>query len=171
VNLLKSGRFSSIALGAGFHMNISLARFQRNGSSRSNAAPVAIIGTLSLLLFGLFYMAALNNPILIRTPKAPVAIAASAPVQAMQPRAEAVHAPVPVVEAPPVPDLSRPLTRAELREVQNLLKSAGYDPGKPDGLMGPKTKTAIASFEATQDIEPSAQPNLELLEALRTKSR
>jgi peptidoglycan hydrolase-like protein with peptidoglycan-binding domain len=150
-------------------MNISLARFQRNVSSRSNAAPVAIIGTLSIALFGLFYMAALNNPILIHAPKAPVAAAAAAPV--IQPQVEAVRAPEPKVEPPPAPDLSRPLTRAELREVQNLLRSAGYDPGKPDGLMGPKTKTAIVSFEATQGIEPSAQPNLELLEALRTKSR
>jgi len=117
----------------------------------------------------LFYMAALNNPIINRPPR-PVASAPApkpAPVAAPAP---APAAPV-VTSQPAAPDLSRTLTRVEMREVQTLLKSAGYDPGPADGLMGPKTRTAIMSFAESHGVELTAEPQLRLLEALRAAAR
>ena len=39
------------------------------------------------------------------------------------------------------------LSRAERRELQALLTSRGYDVGEPDGVIGTKTKEAIADFQ------------------------
>lgn len=138
-------------------------------------APALIIGLLSASLFGLFYMAALNNPIINRPPR-PVA---SAPAPNPATKAAPVPAPDPlpvsvsptVAARPAAPDLGRNLTRGEMREVQTLLKAAGYDPGPADGLMGPKTRSAIASFGESQGIELTPEPQLKLLEALRAAAR
>jgi hypothetical protein len=158
-------------------MAIGLARFHfpgmKNGMPRIAMAPALIIGLLSASLFGLFYMAALNNPIINRPPRP----AASAPAPKPAPMAAPVHAPAPVPVSPAVaarsaaPDLGRNLTRGEMREVQTLLKAAGYDPGPADGLMGPKTRTAIASFGESHGVELTPEPQLTLLEALRAAAR
>jgi len=156
-------------------MAIELARFHfpglANGMPRIATAPALIIGLLSASLFGLFYMAALNNPIINRPPK-PIA-AAPAPKPAAAPVTIPTPAPPPPVAAaqPVAPDLTRELTRAELREVQTLLKSAGYDPGPADGLMGRKTRAAIASFGEAHDLDLTPEPRLKLLEALRATAR
>ena len=76
-----------------------------------------------------------------------------------------------VAARPAAPDLGRNLTRGEMREVQTLLKAAGYDPGPADGLMGPKTRTAIASFGESHGVELTPEPQLKLLEALRAAAR
>jgi peptidoglycan hydrolase-like protein with peptidoglycan-binding domain len=139
---------------------------------RIATAPALVIGLLSALLFGLFYMAALNNPIIIRPPR-PVAAAPSAPKPAPAP--EVVPAPAPQSPAltarPAAPDLTRILTRGEMREVQTLLKAAGYDPGPADGLIGPKTRNAIAAFGEAHGIASTPEPELKLLEALRAAQR
>jgi peptidoglycan hydrolase-like protein with peptidoglycan-binding domain len=143
-----------------------------NGMPRIAMAPALIIGLLSASLFGLFYMAALNNPIINRPPRP----AASAPAPKPAPVAQSqAPAPVPVsptvAARPAAPDLSRNLTRGEMREAQTLLKAAGYDPGPADGLMGPKTRTAIASFGESHGVELTPEPQLKLLEALRAAAR
>lgn len=38
--------------------------------------------------------------------------------------------------------------------IQLDLKRLGYDPGPIDGLLGPKTKAAIAKFEGAQGLPP-----------------
>jgi hypothetical protein len=159
--------------GTGVHMAIGLARFHfpgmGNGMPRIATAPALVIGLLSASLFGLFYLAALNNPSIVKPPRPVVAAPAPKPVE--------VLAPVPVPAAPIVvaqpakPDLTRNLTRGEMREVQTLLKVAGYDPGPADGLMGPKTRTAIASFGESHGVELTPEPQLKLLEALRAAAR
>jgi peptidoglycan hydrolase-like protein with peptidoglycan-binding domain len=136
-------------------------------------APALIIGLLSASLFGLFYMAALNNPIINRPPR-PVAAAPApkpAPVAAPIPAPDPVPVSPTVAAWPTAPDLDRNLTRGEMREVQTLLKAAGYDPGPADGLMGPKTRTAIASFGESHGVELTPEPQLKLLEALRAAAR
>ncbi len=44
--------------------------------------------------------------------------------------------------------LSRP--REEIRVLQLRLRDAGFDPGPFDGVMGPKTKSALQQYEASQ---------------------
>ncbi|UEM23779.1 peptidoglycan-binding protein [Skermanella mucosa] len=153
-------------------MAIDLAQFRLQGAvsmPRIGAAPVIVIGLLSASLFGLFYLAALNNPGIVRPPK-PVA---AAPVpQAVAPAREAVPAPsAPAPAAVQAPERPRPVTRAELREIQTLLKAAGYDPGPADGLMGPKTHGAIAAFRRDHAIAAGAEPDSALLEAVRAAQR
>jgi Putative peptidoglycan binding domain len=158
-------------------MAIGLARFHfpgmGNGMPRIATTPALVIGLLSASLFGLFYMAALNNPSIVKPPRPVIA--------APEPKPAAVPAPV-MVTAPPAvpsavtpqhvaPDLTRNLTRGEMREAQTLLRAAGYDPGPADGLMGPKTRTAIASFGEAHGIQLTPEPQLKLLEALRAAAR
>ena len=40
------------------------------------------------------------------------------------------------------------LSRADIARAQELLNRLGYDAGSPDGLMGPRTRDALASLEA-----------------------
>jgi hypothetical protein len=154
-------------------MAIGLARFHfpgmGNGMPRIATAPALVIGLLSASLFGLFYMAALNNPIIVKPPR-PVA-AAPAPKPAAVPAPAPAPAPQIVAAQPVIPDLTRNLTRGEMREAQTLLKAAGYDPGPADGLIGPKTRTAIASFGEAHGVELTPEPQLKLLEALRAAAR
>jgi peptidoglycan hydrolase-like protein with peptidoglycan-binding domain len=48
--------------------------------------------------------------------------------------------------------------REEVRILQLRLRDAGFDPGPFDGIMGPKTRSALAQYEASQrgqKIQPS----------------
>jgi peptidoglycan hydrolase-like protein with peptidoglycan-binding domain len=40
-----------------------------------------------------------------------------------------------------------------VKDVQVALKNAGYDPGKIDGIMGPKTREAIMAFQKTHSLK------------------
>jgi hypothetical protein len=152
-------------------MAIGLARFHFPGLG---TAPTLIIGLLSASLFGLFYMAALNNPSIVRPPR-PVIAASPAPKPATAPATVAAPAAMPqspaIIAQPAAPDLTRSLTRGEMREAQRLLKDAGYDPGPADGLIGPKTRNAFAAFGEGHGIELTPEPQLKLLEALRSAAR
>lgn len=43
------------------------------------------------------------------------------------------------------------LSRARVRQVQSWLAALGHDPGTPDGLMGPKTRSALRDWERSND--------------------
>jgi hypothetical protein len=168
--------FFHVTGGTGVHMAIGLARFHfpgmGNGMPRIATAPALIIGLLCASLFGLFYMAALNNPSIVKPPRPVVATPAPKPAAVPASAPAPVPAPAPrIVAVEPAPDLTRNLTRGEMREAQALLKAAGYDPGPADGLMGPKTRTAIASFSEAHRVELTPEPQLKLLEALRAAAR
>lgn len=45
--------------------------------------------------------------------------------------------------------------REVIRNLQTSLNALGYDAGKADGLLGPRTRDAIDSFRATEGIDPS----------------
>src|SRR4051794_16400128 len=103
----------------GEHMAIGLARFHfpnlGTGLPRIGTAPTLVIGLLSASLFGLFYMAALNNPSIVRPPR-PVAAAAPAPKPAATPAPAPVAAvafhvapqsPAVTAQPPAAPDLTR----------------------------------------------------------------
>jgi peptidoglycan hydrolase-like protein with peptidoglycan-binding domain len=40
-----------------------------------------------------------------------------------------------------------------VEEVQKALKAAGFNPGKIDGKLGEKTKTAIRAFQKAHDLK------------------
>ena len=67
----------------------------------------------------------------------------------------------------PWPTDDPPLSRAQRRELQQLLTSRGYDVGEPDGRIGSKTREAIKDVERRIGLEPRGRPGGKVLEALR----
>ncbi|MGD9541721.1 lytic murein transglycosylase [Methylocystis sp.] len=59
------------------------------------------------------------------------------------------------------------LSRAERRELQALLTRSGYDVGDADGVIGTKTKEAIADFQSRAGLERNGRASLKVLKALR----
>lgn len=60
----------------------------------------------------------------------------------------------------------------EVRQVQERLKDAGFNPGPVDGLLGTQTKEAIKDYQKAQGLPQSGQldePTRELLMAQRPK--
>ena len=61
-------------------------------------------------------------------------------------------------------------TRSDIREVQRLLGEQGYDPGPIDGSVGPKTRTAIKSFQSAHSLPVDELASDKLLGFLRQSS-
>ena len=59
------------------------------------------------------------------------------------------------------------LSRVERREVQEKLISAGYEIGNPDGVMGTKTREAIAQYQVKIGLPRNGRASAKLLQALR----
>jgi lytic murein transglycosylase len=59
------------------------------------------------------------------------------------------------------------LSRAERRELQALLTRAGYEVGDADGVIGTKTKEAIADYQARVGLPRNGRASLKVLKALR----
>ncbi len=66
----------------------------------------------------------------------------------------------------PTPD--RGLSRAERKEVQELLIRRGYSVGQPDGAIGALTRAAIADFQGRVGLAPDGRPGGLVLDALRS---
>jgi membrane-bound lytic murein transglycosylase B len=69
------------------------------------------------------------------------------------------------LEVPP-PDRP-PLARAELRALQEALAALGYDPGEPDGVLGPATRAAIRAFQSAEGLVADGYPTPEVLAAAK----
>jgi len=72
------------------------------------------------------------------------------------------------------PDIQTPwptddpgLSRAQRRQMQELLTKAGYDVGAPDGAIGAKTKSAIADFQGKHGLPVDGRPSKKVLDALQ----
>jgi lytic murein transglycosylase len=59
------------------------------------------------------------------------------------------------------------LSRAERRELQQLLTKRGYDVGEPDGAIGNKTREAIADFQRKIGRATDGRASVKVLTALR----
>ncbi|MEE8454071.1 MAG: lytic murein transglycosylase [Limibaculum sp.] len=65
------------------------------------------------------------------------------------------------------PAQEKPLSRAQVEEMQSLLVDLGFDPGKPDGVVGSKTRAALRAFQRQAKMAPDGYPTAELLAGLR----
>ncbi|WP_420959384.1 peptidoglycan-binding protein [Brucella sp. IR073] len=74
-----------------------------------------------------------------------------------------------------VPDAwleSQPMTtgtvdmKKAVRNIQLILSRSGYDAGTPDGVMGAKTRQAIAAFQKANGMKPTGDVDQPLVEAL-----
>lgn len=61
----------------------------------------------------------------------------------------------------------RPLSRAEVEEMQNILVGLGYDVGDVDGVVGAQTRAALKSFQASRKLPPDGFASPEMLDHLR----
>lgn len=61
----------------------------------------------------------------------------------------------------------RPLTRAEVTELQTLLNARGIDTGTPDGVMGSKTRAGVRTYQEQAGLPTDGYATFELLESLR----
>lgn len=73
------------------------------------------------------------------------------------------------VAKPPAPPPDRPLTRDEVRELQQLFKKQGFNVGPVDGLVGPRTRLVMQTFAKKAGLVGSTEPTLHLLEAARAR--
>lgn len=58
------------------------------------------------------------------------------------------------------------LTRAEVRQVQERLKAAGFDPGPIDGIVGPKTRAAVIKYQTSNGLAKTGSLDEETVETL-----
>jgi len=99
-----------------------------------------------------------------------------------QPADSATQEPVANETAP----ANKSLTKDQIQVIQDLLKSSGFDPGAIDGILGPKTRTALHQYQAgcamltnllgTSDREilqqtPESQPITAMTEPNRNPSK
>jgi len=69
-----------------------------------------------------------------------------------------LEAPLPKVESAP--------SRSQIRALQNGLIGAGFDPGEPDGMLGPATRTALRAWQQVNGRVADGYPDPETLSAL-----
>jgi peptidoglycan hydrolase-like protein with peptidoglycan-binding domain len=60
-----------------------------------------------------------------------------------------------------------PLSRAQRRELQQLLTARGHDVGEPDGKVGQKTRDAIKAIEQQIGMRQTGRPGGKVLQALK----
>ena len=59
------------------------------------------------------------------------------------------------------------LSRADVKDLQRLLTAKGFTTGGADGVVGPKTRSAIKAFQKSSHLPPDGFPTMGLLERLR----
>ena len=67
----------------------------------------------------------------------------------------------------PWPRELAPLSRSQVRELQESLNAGGFDAGTPDGVMGPATRSAVRRFQQRLGLPADGYPTVELLDRLR----
>ena len=70
-----------------------------------------------------------------------------------------------------MPQNERAMSLADVRELQELLNSAGFDSGEPDGRVGSRTRAAIRAYQQQADLRMDAYASQSLLERLRSELR
>src|SRR5215207_9650127 len=60
-----------------------------------------------------------------------------------------------------------PLSRAQRRELQQLLAARGFDVGEPDGKVGQKTRDAIKTIESKIGMRQTGRPGGKVLQVLK----
>lgn len=67
-------------------------------------------------------------------------------------------------------DTDRPLSSAEVTELQQRLIGYGYEIGGVDGSVGPKTRAAIKAFQERSGLRPTGAATMSALQALRSSN-
>lgn len=70
----------------------------------------------------------------------------------------------------PPPEDAPALSRSSIMELQQALTDRGYDTGKPDGILGPATRSAIRKFQAASDMVADGYPGQAVLARLNVST-
>ncbi|MDX5432967.1 MAG: lytic murein transglycosylase [Halomonas sp.] len=62
---------------------------------------------------------------------------------------------------------AQPLSRSQVREMQQALNARGFDVGTPDGVMGPNTRRGLREFQRSIGVTPDGFATLSLLQRLQ----
>lgn len=75
-----------------------------------------------------------------------------------------------IAGAPPLsggfPPDANGMTKADRLALQQRLTARGYDVGKPDGVIGDKSRAAISAYQASIGQQPTGVPSLALLQRI-----
>jgi peptidoglycan hydrolase-like protein with peptidoglycan-binding domain len=63
-----------------------------------------------------------------------------------------------------------PTTNESMRQVQQALKDAGFEPGPVDGILGPRTREALRNFQTANNLQATGEANQDTIAALRVSS-
>ncbi len=61
--------------------------------------------------------------------------------------------------------------REQVRAVQQALKDKGHDPGNVDGVMGPKTRSALRDFQKKEGIKDTGQLDQDTMSKLGVETK
>lgn len=65
----------------------------------------------------------------------------------------------------------KPLSRAEVIRMQTALASLGHDVGKPDGIVGSRTRAAIRAYQRAANLPPDGYPTADLVQKLASETQ
>lgn len=83
---------------------------------------------------------------------------------------EVARASAPQSVLPRDPSVAAPAVDASVMEAQELLTTLGYDVGRPDGIIGRRTASALRQFQTSTGLPPSGTINAPTLNALRNSA-
>ncbi|WP_445156873.1 lytic murein transglycosylase [Halomonas sp. E14] len=61
----------------------------------------------------------------------------------------------------------QPLSRSQVRELQQALNARGFDVGTPDGIMGPNTRSGLRRYQQSIGVTPDGFATVSLLQRLQ----
>lgn len=61
----------------------------------------------------------------------------------------------------------QPLSRSQVREMQQALNARGFDVGTPDGVMGPNTRSGLREYQRSIGVTPDGFATVALLQRLQ----
>jgi len=70
----------------------------------------------------------------------------------------------------PPPEDAPALSRDDIMELQEALTDRGFDTGKPDGILGPATRSAIRKFQAASGMVADGYPGQAVLARLNVST-
>jgi peptidoglycan hydrolase-like protein with peptidoglycan-binding domain len=114
-----------------------------------------------------------------RTRPAPTATAPSAmqspapaPAPPPTPKADTPAPPTAAPSPPPSPpqpmEPARPLTTTQIAQLQGRLRALGFDPGKVDGIAGPRTVAAVTEFQTSHNLPVTGKIDTRVLDDVST---
>ena len=67
---------------------------------------------------------------------------------------------------PPVSQMSAPANAEQVKSLQKTLQAKGMEPGPIDGVLGPKTRAALRSYQKDQKLPETGRLDNETLAKL-----